>query len=299
VDRAFWREIEYGRTGAGDVRFADTYGQLQSIVTSTGHNDAGLFDTNLQDERLLPFERCGAISSWRIQLPTALRQFDYRAMTDVIVHMRYTAREGGDELGAAVQAELKASLLSAIALADAQTGLARLVSLRHEPNGLYRFLAQKEQTLDGTAGTAQMTVDLSNARFPFIFKDSQITINRIELFVFVNKAYKDTYNAQTLQFWLTELTEAPPKPTQPATPPAATAPAAAVPPAASTDPGNQDGPALVLAPWLQGFRTSKDFKKPAGPWQIKEKLADGSKLDSQAIADILFVCYYSTKWDGA
>lgn len=166
----------YARSGPNDIRFADTYGQLQSIVTSTGQSDAGLFEVNLHDERLLPFERCGAISSWRIQLPTGFKQFDYRAMTDVIIHLRYTAREGGDQLRDVVQKELKASLLSAISLAEAQNGLARLISLRHEPNALYLFFSNR-----GTDGTGQTMIDLSNNRFPYVFKGTAITVRRIQL----------------------------------------------------------------------------------------------------------------------
>ena len=33
-------------------------------------------------------------TSWK-ELPTGVRQFDYDTITDVILHMRYTAREGG------------------------------------------------------------------------------------------------------------------------------------------------------------------------------------------------------------
>ena len=32
-------------------------------------NDSGLFEPNLRDERYLPFEGCGAISSWCLELP--------------------------------------------------------------------------------------------------------------------------------------------------------------------------------------------------------------------------------------
>lgn len=73
---------------------------IQSIVTSTGRDDGGLFETNLRDERYLPFEGAGAISTWRIELPRpsatiALPVFDYRTISELVLHLRYTARQGG------------------------------------------------------------------------------------------------------------------------------------------------------------------------------------------------------------
>ena len=86
----------YAREDAEDDRFSDHFGSLQSIVTSTAQNDSGLFETNLRDERFLPFEGSGAISEWQLELPAdeVDRQFDYDTIADVILHIRYTAREG-------------------------------------------------------------------------------------------------------------------------------------------------------------------------------------------------------------
>jgi hypothetical protein len=78
-----------------DIRFRDFNGAIQSIVTSTAQNDSGLFETNLKDERYLPFEGAGAVSNWRIELPNDIPAFDPESITDVILHIRYTAREAG------------------------------------------------------------------------------------------------------------------------------------------------------------------------------------------------------------
>lgn len=43
-------------------------------------------------------------------MPRQLRAFDYSMMTDVILHIRYTAREAGDPLGLAATNELVAML---------------------------------------------------------------------------------------------------------------------------------------------------------------------------------------------
>ncbi len=96
---------QYGRTLNGDdSRFRDFAGAIQSIVTSTGENDAGLFEVDLRDERYLPFEGAGAISSWRLELPGDIPQFDVSTISDVVFHLRYTAREAGHLRAAAVEA---------------------------------------------------------------------------------------------------------------------------------------------------------------------------------------------------
>ena len=75
------------------------FGSLQSIVTSSAQNDSGLFETNLRDQRYLPFENSGVISEWQLQLPANPSKgdpphFDYDTISDVILHLHYTAWEG-------------------------------------------------------------------------------------------------------------------------------------------------------------------------------------------------------------
>lgn len=107
-----------------DPRFIDDYSSIQSIVTSSAQADAGLFETNLRDERYLPFEGAGAISVWRLELPAEIRQFDYDTISDVVLHARYTAREGGSRL--------KQSAASYAGQYIAQVAPVRLFSVRHE-----------------------------------------------------------------------------------------------------------------------------------------------------------------------
>lgn len=71
-----------------------------SIATSHAQNDAGLFEVNLHDERWLPFEGQGVISTWTLELDPRDNAFDMSTVTDVILHLRYTARRtGGDPQG--------------------------------------------------------------------------------------------------------------------------------------------------------------------------------------------------------
>jgi hypothetical protein len=134
---------QYPRVDAEDSRFSDSFSSLQSIVTSSAQNDSGLFETNLRDERYLPFENSGVISDWQLQLPADPSkkdpaQFDYSTISDVILHVRYTARDGGGLLRNGAIANLK----ELIAAGEA-AGSMRLFSVRQEfPAEWARFTTQ-------------------------------------------------------------------------------------------------------------------------------------------------------------
>ena len=57
-----------------------------------------MFELNFRDERYLPFEYLGAVSRWRIELPPENNYFDMDTLSDVVLHLNYTAREGGEVL---------------------------------------------------------------------------------------------------------------------------------------------------------------------------------------------------------
>lgn len=68
----------------------------QQIALSTGIDDNGLFTLNFQDERYLPFEYTGAISKWQLSFPNhAAQKAMLESLTDIIVHLQYTARVSG------------------------------------------------------------------------------------------------------------------------------------------------------------------------------------------------------------
>jgi hypothetical protein len=118
--------VDYRRRGSDDPDFVDYPGTGQQIVTSSGNGDSGLFETNLRDERFLPFEGAGAESTWRLDLPD-VPSFDYTTIADVVLHVRYTARQGGDELRAhATQA------LTNLPPTSDSPNLFLLFSLRHD-----------------------------------------------------------------------------------------------------------------------------------------------------------------------
>lgn len=151
-----------------DDRFLDDRKILEAVVTSTAQNDAGLFEPGMRDERYLPFEGAGAVSRWRLELPTEFRTLDYGTISDVILHIRYTARDGGDPLRAAATASVTSLLGDATA-----RPLFRLFSLRHEfPGEWHRFVSSQISAM------TTMTVDLASARFPYFTQGRTVTIQQ-------------------------------------------------------------------------------------------------------------------------
>ena len=150
---------------ADSKNLSANYGTIQAVVTSSGQADSGLFETNLHDERYLPFEYSGVISQWQLELPANPAngepcQFDFDTITDVILHIRYTAREGGELLRSAAVANLQKEI------ANAQTvGSVRLFSMRHEfPTDWAKF---RSVTIGGTTPTAALSVNLLPQHYPF------------------------------------------------------------------------------------------------------------------------------------
>jgi hypothetical protein len=158
------RDGVYARENAEDDRFSDYFGSTQSIVTSSSQNDAGLFDTNLRDDRYLPFEYAGAISEWQIDLPgdpskNDPLQFDYSTISDVVLHVRYTARPGGGLLRNAAMANVRTAIEVAQAI-----GSTRLFSMRHEfPSEWAKFLAQTPAAGD----RFELAITLRDEHYPF------------------------------------------------------------------------------------------------------------------------------------
>jgi hypothetical protein len=159
-----------------DSRFVSNFAPIQSIVTSHAQNDSGLFELNFHDERYLPFEGAGAISRWRIELTQEkdLRQFDYDTISDVVLHLKYTARDGGGALKTAATDALKALVTE-----SEDVPLARLFSARSEfASEWHRFLKPLESQSNHT-----LRLGLTRERFPFPVRNRSLTLKEMELFL--------------------------------------------------------------------------------------------------------------------
>ncbi len=162
------KDGNYARQGSEDDRFVDYIGAVQSIVTSGGSNDSGMFETNLRDERFLPFEGAGAESTWKLDLPNNYLGFDYATISDVILHIRYTARQGVDPT------KVKTAL-DDLFQQTSQSNLALLFSLRHDfPTEWSAFVN----------GAENFTATIRKDYFPYFTqgKGKTITITGLDLY---------------------------------------------------------------------------------------------------------------------
>lgn len=118
---------------AADPRFTKVSVPIQSMATSHGQNDSGLFELRFENERFLPFEGAGAVSEWRLELPPESNQFDFDTISDVILHVRYTAQAS---TGLMLKDEATKNLNLILPTAGA-----RLISIRNEfSDAWFRFL---------------------------------------------------------------------------------------------------------------------------------------------------------------
>lgn len=162
------KDGEYVREDSEDDRFSDSFGTIQSIVTSNANNDSGMFETNLRDERFLPFEGVGVISTWKLELPADHRQFDYNTISDVILHVRYTARQGGgllrDKTVEHMEERFEAANVS---------GLAVMLSLAHDfPNEWHKFVT----------GNSDFTATVKRNYFPYFTQGKDINLDAVHLY---------------------------------------------------------------------------------------------------------------------
>ncbi len=163
--------VAYRRQGAADSRFVDEFGAVpQKIVLGSGQDDPGLFLTaindNLGDPRYLPFEGAGAISSWHLELPAATNEIDLSTVADVVLHLYYTALDGGDTFTQAVQADNAANAPTAGALV--------LSASNAFPTAWESFLASPTGGADQT-----LTVTVSPGKFPNWARGKTITISHL------------------------------------------------------------------------------------------------------------------------
>jgi hypothetical protein len=161
-----------------DNRFRTNYVPVTSTATSTGLNDRGMFDFNFRDERYLPFEGAGAITTWEIELSTVkeLRQFDYSTISDVILHLNYTAREDVGTFKDDAETYITSFLENAAGLVDQP--LMRMFSMREEfPTEWYAFLYPAVAGADHV-----LSFTLGKERFPFIAQERTIKVNKMEVF---------------------------------------------------------------------------------------------------------------------
>jgi hypothetical protein len=79
-----------------DTRYRTDKIAISSVAMSNSQRDGGMFEMSFSGSNQYgPFEGAGALSRWSLELPTTVKQFDYRTISDVIMHVNYTSLEGG------------------------------------------------------------------------------------------------------------------------------------------------------------------------------------------------------------
>ncbi len=143
--------LEATTPGSGtDDRFATTNVPISAIAMSSAQADSGVFELNFRDDRYLPFEGAGAISSWSLELPqhTSFRPFNYSTINDVILQIKYTAVEGGGQVQNAAK--------------DAVTAYMKAVDYTGWTGGLFAVFDVKNEFASGWT----RLVNSSNASTP-------------------------------------------------------------------------------------------------------------------------------------
>ena len=191
------RPSSYARNADGhglptdDDRFIETNIPVKAIAASGAQNDAGVFELNFRDDRYLPFEGAGAVSGWQLELFTdmprsngkppgqaepdfgrSLRQFDYDTISDVVLHVKYTAREdAGGFKSAAIQ-----HLRSYFNQPDAQSAIFML-DWRHDFPGEWSRFLNPAKPADGNVFELELTPNL----LPIRDQSEAITVDQITM----------------------------------------------------------------------------------------------------------------------
>lgn len=144
------------------------------IATSKAQYDAGVFDFSFRDERYMPFEGAGAISTWELSLPKTLRAFDYDTISDVILHLSYTA-DFNQTLKTTKESELEEVVEATLQQLRRETPtstnapLVRLFSLRHDfPDVFHRLVTSPGTAVDFT---------IEQRHFPFFLMGSELQVH--------------------------------------------------------------------------------------------------------------------------
>ena len=165
----------YTEDADNDERFVYNIGAIQSIAASSSQNDSGVFELNFRDERYLPFEGTGAISSWRLELPTEIMQYDYNTIADVVMHVKYTAREGGSGLKTLANNSLK-DRLQIIKQQLSAEGLHIAINMKHEMPNEWQMLKK----------SSAVKIKIDKTRLPYFVQT--IVLNEIEIMYISNEA---------------------------------------------------------------------------------------------------------------
>ncbi|KAJ0149037.1 Uncharacterized protein HZ326_8353 [Fusarium oxysporum f. sp. albedinis] len=170
---------DYAGDGMASGHFRADIAPITSVAISFGIQNSGVFELNFKDDHFQPFEGAGAIGSWSLELPTVVRSFDYSAISDVILHVRYTAVDGGPLLRNAANQAVKTFRSRVEGLSSEGPGLFAMFDLKNDfSNAWYAFRS-------GLASKTIEEFDLSGIkdRFPYWALGKTMIITGLSLVV--------------------------------------------------------------------------------------------------------------------
>lgn len=153
-----------------DPRIVRQYGACEAIATSTGRNDSGLFVLDFNDPRYVPFEYSGAVCRMRIELPRENNYWHRESLTDLMIRVAHTAREGGEPLRRAASLAAKTRLPG-----DGW----RFLDVRHEFPDAWQLLVDRwEEGSD----EGHLRLRLHRGMFPYVPGGREIWIDELAVF---------------------------------------------------------------------------------------------------------------------
>jgi hypothetical protein len=168
------QDCGYKIQSASDSRFVQQFGACESIATSTGQGDSGLFELSFRDDRYLPFEFSGAVSRWRIELPPENNQFELSTLTDLVMTLNYTSRDGGERLRVAANEVAQRKLPG-----DGW----KFFDLRYQfPDAWNMFHRDRPKKHEKKTGSA-LNLQFNRNLFPFLNGHREIQIVRQQLLI--------------------------------------------------------------------------------------------------------------------
>lgn len=273
---------------AADPRFAVDRAAVVSIATSRAHADTGLFELSFRDERYLPFEGAGAISRWRLELNPDCNDFDLATLADVVLELRYTARDGGDDL--------RRACVDQVVEPELARPRVRMFSARTDfADAWHAFLHPI-----GDASEQTLVLDLDRERFPFRAQRGQVTLSELRFVLLLEdpKAHLGDGVPERERYPTTGI---PVSIRNPATPGNAT-PTATGALASTGDSVPEFAPDLSSGSGLGAWRlsVSQEGLATLPPWLAAADLVSGQRrLADEAIADLLAFATYRVERDSA
>ncbi len=156
---------------AGTVR--ENWAPSQSIAISQGVDDDGMFVLDFKDDRYLPFEGTGAVSSWSFAMPPETNPIDFDGISDVIVKVRYTAKDGGNGFAGQVKQYYRQQAATNPRLLSAAFNLSRMFS-----SAWWQALKAKPvkdaQTVTFPVGNAIILPNLRNAKLSAVLVQLEV-----------------------------------------------------------------------------------------------------------------------------